>query len=345
MATVANTPESSHGADRLPATMRAVVQRGYGGTDRLRVDEVPLPSPGPEEVLVRVESAGIDRGTVHLMTGEPYVMRLMGFGFRGPRQPVPGLDLAGTVVEVGGDVTRFGVGDQVLGIGSGTLAEYASAPARKLARRPAHLGPEAASVVAVSGLTALQAVRDVGRVEPGQRVLVVGASGGVGTFAVQVARALGASVTGVASAQKLDLVHRLGADRAIDYATEDFADGSASYDLIVDTGGNSRLRRLRRALTPTGTLVIVGGENGGRLIGGVDRQLRALALSPFVGQRLTSLVSKEDQGLEDLVGLIEAGAVTPALERTFSLEEAIAGIRHLQRGDVRGKVAIRVGPR
>lgn len=325
----------------LPDTMRAVVRRSYGAADELAIEEIGLPEPEKDEVLVQVDSAGVDRGTWHLMTGRPYLTRLF-FGLRGPKNPVLGLDLAGTVVRVGNEVTRFEVGDEVFGIGRGTFAEYACARQDKLARRPANVTADGASVVAVSGQTALQALREVGHLERGQRVLITGASGGVGTFAVQIARALGASVTGVASAQKLDLVRELGATRTIDYAAEDFADGSATYDLIVDIGGNSPLRRLRRALTRTGTLVIVGGEGGGQLIGGTDRQLRAVVLSPLVGQRLTTFVAKEDQGLDDLAALIEAGSVVPALERAFPLEQAADALRHLEAGDVRGKIAIRV---
>ena len=294
-------------------------------------------------MLVRIDAAGVDRGTAHLMRGTPYLVRALGFGLRAPRQPVPGLDLSGTVVAVGPGVSRFAAGDAVFGIGRGTLAEYALAREDKLAPAPAGLDPAQAAVTAVSGLTALQALIDVGGVRPGQGVLIVGASGGVGTFAVQIAKNLGAEVTGVCSAAKADMVRALGAAHVVDYAREDFADGRRTYDVVLDIGGNSPLGRLRRALAPRGTLVIVGGEEGGRWIGGIDRQLRALALSPFVGQRLTTFVSKErHEDLERLRVMIEAGHVVPAVDRTFPLDETADAIRHLESGRARGKVAVAV---
>lgn len=326
-----------------PATMRAVIQDAYGSADVLRLDRIAVPSPGEGDVLVRIDAAGVDRGTAHLMHGTPYLIRALGFGLRAPRQPVPGLDLSGTVVAVGPGVTRFAAGDTVFGIGRGTLAEYALAREDKLASAPARLDPAQAAVTAVSGLTALQALTDVGGARSGQRVLIVGASGGVGTFAVQIAAAFGAEVTGVCSAGKADMVRGLGAAQVVDYAREDFADGRRTYDLVLDIGGNAPLRRLRRALTPRGTLVIVGGEEGGRWIGGVDRQLRALALSPFVGQRLTTFVSKERrEDLDRLRELIEAGQVTPVVERAFPLDAAADAIRHLESGGARGKVAVTI---
>ncbi|MDP8970623.1 MAG: NAD(P)-dependent alcohol dehydrogenase, partial [Actinomycetota bacterium] len=273
--------------------MQAIVQDTYGSADVLRLAELDTPDIAANEVLVRVCAAGLDRGTWHLMTGQPYLMRLMGFGLRRPKNRVPGLDVAGTVVAVGGEVTRFQPGDEVFGIARGSFAEYAAAREDKLAHKPASLSFEQAAVVPVSALTALQALRDAGRVQGGQKVLVIGASGGVGTYAVQLAKAFGAEVTGVCSTAKVDPVRSIGADHVLDYTHEDFADGSQRYDLILDIGGNSRLSRLRRALTPSGTLVIVGGEEGGKLTGGFDRQLRASVLSLFVRQRLTMLVNKE----------------------------------------------------
>lgn len=328
--------------ESLPNAMRAVVQPSYGPAPLLRVEEIERPDIEPNEVLVRVHSASVDRGTWHLMTGRPYLIRVAGFGLRAPKNPVLGRDLAGTVAAVGAEVTRFQVGDEVLGIGEGSLAEYARAAEDKLVAKPLSLSFDGAATVSVSGLTALQALQEVGHVEPGQEVLVIGASGGVGTYAVQIARALGASVTGVASSAKLDLVRALGATRAIDYTRDDFADGAVSYDLIIDIGGNSSLRRLRRALTTAGTLVIVGGEEGGSVIGGVDRQLRAMMLSPLVGQRLTTFISKENRGLDDLVDLIEAGQVAPVVDRTYPLERAPDALRLIESGKVRGKVAITV---
>jgi len=332
-------------AIRHGTTMNAIVQHEYGTVpdDVLRLQEVDTPTIGDDEVLVQVRAAGMDRGTWHLMTGQPYLMRVMGFGFRRPKNPVSGLDVAGVVVAVGAEVTRFQSGDEVFGIARGSFAEYAAAREDKLARKPANLSFEQAAVVPISGSTALQAVRDAGRVEPGQRVLVIGASGGVGTYAVQLAKAFGAHATGVCSTAKVDLVRSLGADDVIDYTREDFAEGSQRYDLILDIGGNSRLSRLRRVLTPTGTLVIVGGEEGGRLTGGFDRQLRASLLSVLVRQRLTMLVSKEHHSsLDALRPLIEAGQVTPTLDKTYPLAEVPAAMRRLEAGHARGKIAITI---
>lgn len=321
--------------------MRAIVQDTYGTADALQLEKIERPSVAPDEVLVDVRAAGLDRGTWHLLTGQPYLMRIMGFGLRGPKSRVPGLDVAGVVVSVGAEVTRFAPGDEVFGISRGSFAEYAAAREDKLARKPANLTFEQAAVVPVSGITALQALRDAGRIQQGQRVLVIGASGGVGSYAVQLAKAFGAEVTGVASTPKLDLVRSLGADHVIDYIHEDFADGTTRYDLIVDIGGNPTLSRLRRALAARGTLVIVGGENGGRVTGGFGRSLRAVALSPFLRQQLTMLVSKERASdLVPLIELIEAGRITPSVERSYPLEQVPDALRQLEAGTVRGKLAV-----
>jgi NADPH:quinone reductase-like Zn-dependent oxidoreductase len=324
-------------------TMRAIVQDRYGSADVLRIAEVRRPEIADGEVLVRVQAAGLDRGTWHVMTGQPYLMRILGFGFRRPKNRVPGLDVAGTVEAVGSAVTRFSPGDEVFGISRGSFAEYAAVLEDKLARKPANLTFEQAAVVPISAGTALQALTDAGNVDPGQHVLIIGASGGVGSYAVQLAKAFGAEVTGVCSTPKLDLVRALGADHLIDYTQQDFADGAATYDLILDIGGNSPLSRLRGALTPSGTLVIVGGEEGGKWTGGFGRSLRAPLLSPFVGQRLTMLASKErasDQ--ERLTPLIEAGKVTPNIDSTFPLDRVPEAMRHLETGKVRGKIAITI---
>lgn len=322
--------------------MQAIVQDTYGPTEVLELREVERPRIGPGEVLVRVHAAGVDRGVWHLMTGLPYPVRLA-YGLRVPKSPTPGMDLAGVVVSVGAGVTRFGPGDEVFGIGVGTFAEYARASEAKLVAKPEGLSFEQAAVVAISGATALQAVRDHGRVRPGQQVLVTGASGGVGSYAVQIAKAYGAEVTGVASSAKLDLVRSLGADHVLDYTREDFADGTRRYDVVIDIGGNSSLRRLRRALTPSGTAVITGGETGGRWLGGYDRQLRGAVLSPFVGQRFTTFVNTEAlEQLEALAGLLEAGQVVPAVDRSFPLAEAAKAIRYVQEGHARGKVVLTV---
>jgi NADPH:quinone reductase-like Zn-dependent oxidoreductase len=323
--------------------MRAIVQDRYGSADVLRLVEIVRPDIAANEVLVKVHAAGMDRGTWHSMTGQPYLMRIMGFGFRRPKNPVAGLDVAGTVVAIGSDVTRFKAGDEVFGISRGSFAEYAAAREDKLAQKPAGLSFEQAAVVPISGGTAIQGLREAGRIEWGQKVLIIGASGGVGTYAVQLAKALGAEVTGVCSTAKVDLVRSIGADHVVDYSREDFANGERRYDLILDIGGNSRLSRLRRALAPRGTLVIVGGEAGGKWTGGFGRQIRALALSPFVGQRLTMLASKEHHDhVEAVSRFIEAGQVTPIVDRTYSLAEVPEAMRHLQAGKVRGKISIRV---
>ena len=324
-------------------TMRAIVQDQYGSVDVLRVAQVARPQIAEDEVLVEVRAAGLDRGTWHMMTGQPYLLRLLGFGFRRPKNRVPGLDVAGTVHQVGSSVSRFSPGEEVFGISRGSFAEYAAVREDKLARKPANLTFVQAAVVPISAGTALQALTDAGRVEPGQRVLVIGASGGVGSYAVQLAKAFGAEVTGVCSPAKLDLVRSLGADHVIDYTHQDFADGTNRYELVLDIGGNSPLSRLRRALTPTGTLVIVGGEEGGKWTGGFGRSLRAPLLSPFVSQRLTMLASKErasDQ--EQLTPLIETGKLTPSVDRTYPLDRVTDAMRHLEAGMVRGKVAITV---
>ena len=321
--------------------MRAVVQDRYGDADVLRLETLVRPEVTDQEVLVRVHAAGLDRGTWHLMTGKPYLMRIAGMGFRGPKDRVPGRDLAGTVAAVGSGVTRFAVGDEVYGVGRGTFAEYAVALEDKLAHKPASLSFEEAAVVPISAATALQALTDHGRLESGQRVLVIGASGGVGSYAVQLAKALGAEVTGVASTAKLDLVRSLGADHVIDYTREDFAADGQRYDLVLDIAGNPGLRRLRRALTPTGTAVIVGGEAGGDLTGGMNRTLRALVLSLFTSQRFASFINKEKASdLDRLTAFIDAGQVTPSIGRTYPLDQVPEAMRQLAAGQVRGKVAI-----
>jgi NADPH:quinone reductase-like Zn-dependent oxidoreductase len=329
-------------AETAERTMQAIVQEGYGCADVLRVARIARPVIADHEVLLRVHAAGLDRGAWHFMTGRPYLMRLA-VGLRTPKHPVLGREVAGTVVAVGSAVTRFAVGDEVFGIGQGAFAEYSAAREDKLARKPANITFEQAAVIAVSAITALQALTDVGHVQSGQRVLVIGASGGVGSYAVQLAKALGAEVTGVCSTAKLDLVRSLGADHVIDYTRDDFADGTNCYDLILDIGGNPSPTRLRRALTPRGTAVIIGGEEGGSLTGGMDRQLRALTVSLFVGQRLTGLLCKENAAdLERLTKLIEAGALTPSIDRTYPLAEVADAMRHLAAGQARGKVAITV---
>ena len=322
-------------------TMRAISQREYGSAETLEVTETAIPEVGSDEVLVEVHAAGVDRGVWHLMMGMPYLIRGMGYGFSKPKTPIPGLDVSGRVAAVGSDVTRFAVNDEVFGIATGTFAEYAVAEERKLAHKPANLSHEQAGVAAISGITALQGVVDVAAVQQDQRVLVIGASGGVGSYAVQIAKALGAHVTGVASGRKLDMVRSLGADEVVDYATGDYLDGSIRYDVILDIGGLNPLRRLRTALTETGTLVIVGGEGGGRFTGGIGRQLRALLMSPFIRQRLTMFISNESHThIERLAQYMADGRVTPALGRRYPLEDAPNAIADLEAGKASGKSVI-----
>lgn len=325
------------------APMRAIVQTAYGSADVLHLGTAPRPTPGAGEVLVEVAAAGIDRGTWHLMTGRPYLMRIMAFGFRRPKNPVAGLDLAGTVVAVGPGVTRFAPGDEVFGIGRGSFAEYAVAREDKLARKPARLTFEQAAALGVSGGTALQALRDAGQLAPGERVLVIGASGGVGTFAVQLARAFGADVTAVCSTAKVDAVRALGATEVLDYSRTDFADGTRRFDLVLDVGGNTPLSRLRRTLTPRGRLVFVGNELGGDWTAGFGRPLAAMVLGLFVKQRFTMLAAKEHAShLEPLAELATTGVLTPHLDRVASLADIPAALRDLEAGRVTGKIAIRI---
>jgi NADPH:quinone reductase-like Zn-dependent oxidoreductase len=325
--------------------MHAVVQDKYGTApeDVLRVEEIARPTISEDEVLVRVRAASVDRGTWHVMTGLPRLMRIIGFGLRRPKQSNPGRSLAGVVDVVGKNVTEFTPGDEVYGTCDGSFAEYACAQVGLLARKPSNLSFEQAASVPVSGMTALQGVRDRAQVQAGEKVLIIGASGGVGTFAIQIAKAFGAEVTGVCSTAKTDLVLALGADNVVDYMRDDFAGGERRYDVILDIGGNGRLSRLRRALAPGGRLVIVGGETDGRWLGGFDRQLRAIMLSPFVSQKLGILGAKENAAdLSVLRELLEAGKVAPAVDRTFTLSEAPAAIRYLQEGRARGKIVVTV---
>lgn len=320
-------------------TMRAITQTRYGNSDVLRLAQVPRPVVRDDQLLIRVHAAGLDRGTEHLMTGKPYAVRLAS-GIRRPRNPVPGRDVAGTVVAVGAMVTRFSPGDQVYGVAPGSFAEYAVTGENRLAHKPANLSFAEASVIPISAGTALQALTDAGKVQPGQSVLVTGASGGVGSYAVQLAASLGAEVTGVCSGAKLDHVAALGASHVIDYSREDWADGTRRYDLILDIAGNPPVSRLRRALTPRGTAVFVGGESSG-VITGMRRQLGGALLSPFIGQRLVLLLARErSTDYERLARLVESGQLMPALDRCYPLERAASAVRRLEDGAIRGKVAI-----
>jgi NADPH:quinone reductase-like Zn-dependent oxidoreductase len=324
-------------------TMKAIEQDRYGSADVLEFRDIEEPAMGENDVLVRVHAAGSGPDVWHLMTGMPYMARLA-IGFRRPKIRVRGWDVAGTVEAVGADVSDLRPGDEVMGIAEGSFAELAVTGPDKLVPKPATLTFPQAAAVPVSGTTALRAVRDEGKVQPGQRVLVIGASGGVGSLAVQIAKAFGAHVTGVSSTSKTDLLRSIGADEVIDYAHEDFADGSRTWDVIVDTAGRRPLSKLRRALTPRGTLVIVGGDGGGRWTGGFFRgMLRAPLVSLFVGQRLRGLATKiKREDLVTLTELIEAGSVTPVVDRTYPLIEAADAIRYLEEGHARGKIVVTV---
>lgn len=321
--------------------MRAVIQDRYGDSTVLSVDVIDRPSPMRDEVLIDVRSAALDRGTEHLMTGTPWLIRLAGYGLTRPKNRVLGLDVAGTVVAIGADVTRFAVGDEVFGIAKGSFAEFAAADETTLTLKPRNVSFESAGAATVSGITALQALTDIGRLEAGQRVLVIGASGGVGSFAVQIACALGASVDAVAGTANLDMVRSLGAQAVFDHRTSALSDIGDTYDLVLDIGGRNPVRKLRRLLTTSGTLVIVGGEDGNRVTGGISRQLRALALSPFVSQRLTTFISSEHHtSIDELATLLESGDVVPAIGSRFSLDQAHVAMRELESGQACGKTVI-----
>jgi NADPH:quinone reductase-like Zn-dependent oxidoreductase len=324
--------------------MKAITQDRYGEADVLEFRDVEEPVVGENDVLIRVRAAGAGPDVWHIMAGKPYMAR-PALGWNRPKIPIRGWDVAGTVEAVGAAVTEFRPGDEVMGTAErGAFAELTVAPAAKLVRKPERLTFEQAAAVPVSGTTAIQALRDKGHVTPGQSVLVIGAGGGVGTFTVQIAKAMGATVTGVASTSKLDLVRSIGADDVIDYTREEFTDGSRRWDVIVDTAGRRPLRELRRALTPKGTLVVVGGDCGGPWTGGFFRgMLRGPILSMFVGQTLAWLnakATKED--LQALSELIDAGSVTPVVGRTFDLVEAADAVRYLAEGHPAGKIVVTV---
>ena len=320
--------------------MKAIIREAYGSVDALRLADIDQPVAGEVDVLVHVHAAGVDQGVWHLMTGTPYAMRLAGFGIRAPKNALLGYDVAGRIEAVGAQVTEFRPGQEVFGTCRGAFAEYAVARADRLLPKPVNVTFEQAAVVPISGFAALQAVREQGGVRSGQRVLIIGAGGGVGTFAVQIAKADGAEVTGVCSASKAELVRSIGADHVIDYTREDFVDGRNRYDVILDIAGNRSLSDLRRALTPWGTLVIVGGEDAGKWLG-IRRQLRAAALSPFVRQKLGFFISKErPEDLEELRKLLEAGTIRPVVDKTFPLEEVPAAIQYLRDGRARGKIVV-----
>jgi NADPH:quinone reductase-like Zn-dependent oxidoreductase len=321
--------------------MKAIVQDRYGGAEALRFDDVARPGVGDDDVLVQVVAAGVDRGALHFMTGRPYLMRL-GTGLRTPKVTIPGVSFAGRVEAVGSQVAGFTAGDEVYGAARGTYAEYVAAPQRKLAPKPPQLSFEEAAVLPYAAFAALQAVRDHGRVRSGERVLVVGASGAVGSVAVQVAKADGAEVTGVCGPRDHELAASIGADHVVDYTREDFADGTRTYDVIIDVFGRTPVARLRRALTPRGRVVITGGE-GDRWIGGIQRQLGATLLSPFAGQSLRAFVAKEQtETLQALNDLVAQGKVRAVLGGTYPLMQAADAVTALEAGSTSGRIVLTV---
>jgi NADPH:quinone reductase-like Zn-dependent oxidoreductase len=319
--------------------MKAIVQDTYGSADVMQSRDIATPQIADGEVLIRVHAASVHVGDWILATGSPFVMRFA-TGLRRPKQTVPGTDVAGTVEAVGTGVTRFGPGDEVFGWCAGAFAEYAAAPEAQLAAKPATLTFEQAAAVGVSATTALQLLRDNGKVQPGQRVLVNGASGGVGSFAVQIAKAMGAEVTGVTSTQNADLVRSIGADHVIDYTREDFTQGGPRYDLILDNVGNHSMAQTRRALTPTGTLISNGGGHAGGKLG---RTLRTLLVAMFVRQQAGPTVKTQNH--DDLVALkdlVDAGRISPVIDSTYRLDETPDAIRRVATGHARGTIVIAV---
>ena len=323
--------------------MKAIIQDEYGAPeDVLKLQELDQPTIGDSEVLVRIQATSVHGDDWHLMRGLPYAARFV-TGLRKPRNRIPGLELAGTVEAVGKDVRTLHPGDEVFGWCDGSFAEYASVPEYQLAPKPANLSLEETAAVPISAFTALQGVRDKGRVQPGHKVLITGASGGVGTYAVQIAKWYGAEVTAVCSTTKMDLVRSIGADHVIDYTKEDFSERGDRYDVLLDIYGNPSLSDCRRALKPGGTLVFIGGT-GGRWFMGVDRWLRGLLLAPFLRLKVRPLVHKDRQ--EDLVtikDLIEAGEVTPVLDKTYPLAKVSQAIQYVTEGHARGQVVITIG--
>ena len=324
------------------ATMRAAVQHRYGPPSVLETSEVGLPPPGRGDVLVRVGAASVHPGDYFVMTGRPYVVRLV-FGLRRPRHGIPGRDLAGVVAAIGTGVTELRPGDQVFGWSTtGTLAEYARVPADNLVPVPANVSVIDAAAVPTSAMTALQALRDIANVRPGQTVLVTGASGGVGSFAVQIAKAFGAEVTGVCGTGNVDLVRSLGADHVVDYTTTDFTRTGRRYDVILDNVEAQPLAAVRRALTPTGTLIPNSGH-GGRWLGPIGRIVTARVLSRFTRQRLRPFTSVEKRrDLLTLADLLATGQVRPVIDRTYALDEAADALRHVGAGHTRGKVVVTI---
>lgn len=339
----------SHESDCGPAPavpdnaqlMKAIVSRCYGPPEVLRLEDIEKPTPADNELLVRIHAASVNPLDWHYMRGKPYIMRIDA-GLGAPKSARLGVDFAGTVESVGKNVTRFKPGDEIFGVKKGAFAEYVAVPEdRPLVLKPAGVTFEQAASVPVAAITALQALRDKGKVQAGQKVLINGASGGVGTFAVQIAKSFGADVTGVCSTRNVDMVRTLGADHVIDYTKEDFTEGDPQYDVIIDNVGNHSLLKARRALKPEGILVIVGGPNEGSFLGAMTIPLKAFVYSPFVSQKFIFFladVTKEDLTL--ISDLMQAGKVTPVIDRRYPLSEVPEALGYLEEGHARGKVII-----
>jgi NADPH:quinone reductase-like Zn-dependent oxidoreductase len=327
---------------RLEDAMQAIVSTEYGSPERLRLEEVDKPALEPDGVLIRVRAASVNPLDWHLLRGEPYIGRLMGMGLLRPSDARTGVDTAGTVEAVGENVTGLQPGDEVFGRCNGAFAEYAIGTGEMVVAKPERLTFEEAAAIPVAGVTALQALRDSGGVQAGHRVLVNGAAGGVGTFAVQIAKSFGAHVTGVCSTRNVELVRSIGADEVVDYSVDDFSRTEQPYDVILDTVGNRSLRALRRGLTPNGTLVVVGG-GGGRLFGPITQLARAFVLGRFVRQQVKPVMAHiRHADLLVLKELVDEGKLTPVLDRTYPLRETADAVRYLEGGHARGKVVITV---
>jgi NADPH:quinone reductase-like Zn-dependent oxidoreductase len=323
--------------------MKAIVQGRFGPPDVLQLADTDLPEVGAGDVLVRVQAAALNPADWHILRGDPLVARLMGVGLARPKARVAGIDAAGVVAAAGANVRGLRIGEEVLGFCRGAFAEYACAGADMVVPKPASLTFERAAAVPVAATTALRGIRDVGGVTAGQRVLVNGAGGGVGTYAVQIAAALGAEVTGVCSTGSVELVRSIGAAHVIDYTAEDFTDGRARYDVIFDNVSSLPLTRLRRALTPKGTLVLNGGGSPGHVFGPIAGIVRAVVANAFVSQRLRPLPSRQNrQELLAVTGLIEDGKLTPVVGRTYPLADTAEGLRYVEQGHARGKVVVTV---
>ncbi|MBW0114858.1 NAD(P)-dependent alcohol dehydrogenase [Pseudonocardia abyssalis] len=323
--------------------MKAIVQERFGPPEVLELIDADVPHVGPGEVLIRVRAAALNPADWHVLRGDPLVARLGGIGLRRPRGRIAGSDVAGRVVGVGAGVTGLREGDEVHGSGRGAFAEYAAAPAALLAPVPPGLSAEQAAAMPTAGITALHAIRDVGAVTPGTRVLVNGASGGVGTFAVQIAVALGAEVTGVCSTRNLDLVRSLGAAAVVDHTADDVTGRPERYDVVVDLAGNHPIPALRRVLVPDGTLVLCAGGAPGAFLGAVGTVLRAAVTDPFVRHRIRFLASTpKPADLPALGALVADGLLRPVIDRTYPLVDVAEGLRYVEQGHARGKVVVTV---